>query len=289
MVRAPPLAMLHVVAHAVHGDFLWRSHEEGLALWNRLLVLRPSSLCLMPDHVHLMSEHYEHPRFARVLSGYARWRHHHRGGGSGAVWLPHPPPRRPAGRLHLRRTYRYIALNPCRDGLVDDPLAWPWSSYRDAVGLAVSPVIRPVRDPIGLHSYVSADGAVAAEGTALPAPRADVGRPWWGALVAAVSALCRVPAARLAEPGHARQLLVAAARELGGMSAVAVARRLGVSRSTVHREAPVRAELLELVARVVDEPRFPALGSGWLDRRPRWQDYLRGQSLRRRRKDWMYD
>ncbi len=280
--------MLHVVAHAVHGDLLWRCHEEGLALWNRVLALQPSALCLMPDHLHLLTERYDRDAFVRLLSGFARWRHNHRGAGSGAVWLPHPEPQRPSGRLHLRRTYRYIALNPCRDGLAGDPLGWEWSSHRDAVGLVVTPVVRPARDPAGLHGYVSADDAVDRKGTALPVPRADAGRPGWGSLVAAVSALTRVPVARIAQPGHARQLLVAAARELAEMPAATVARRLGVSRWTVQREPRVRPELLSLVLRVVDDTRFPALGGRRLDEDRRWRRYMEMQPGRRRRKDWLF-
>jgi len=35
-------------------------------------------------------------------------------------------------------TCRYVLLNPVRAGLVDDPAAWRWSSYRAAVGLALA-------------------------------------------------------------------------------------------------------------------------------------------------------
>ncbi len=235
--------MLHVVAHAVSRDLLWRSHEEGLALWSRLLVLLPAALCLMPDHIHLLTDRYDHDAFVRLLSGYARWRHHRRGG-QGRVWLPHPVPVLPGGPLHLQRTHRYIALNPCRDRLVADPLAWTWSTHRDGVGMTSSPVL--------------------------------------------VSALTRCPVDRLVQPGHPRQLLVAAARRLGGMPVMAVARRLGLSRSTVHREPPVRRELLDLVALVLDEPRFPALGSLRLDRTPAWRRYMDEQPARRRRQGWMF-
>ncbi len=31
--------------------------------------------------------------------------------------------------------FRYFALNPVRGGLCDDPAAWPWGSYRIALGL----------------------------------------------------------------------------------------------------------------------------------------------------------
>lgn len=286
-VCASALTMLHVVAHAVSGDFLWRCHEEGLALWTRLLALQPAALCLMPDHIHVLTERYDCQAFARLLSGFTRWRHHRRGG-HGQVWMPHPEPVRPSGPLHLQRTHRYIALNPCRDGLTTDPLAWAWSTHRDTVGFAAPPVLRPARDPDRQHAYVSADPSVAVDGTMLPLRRVDAGRPGWGSLVAAVSALTRRPVEFIAEPGHARQLLVAAAREIGGFPATAVAPRLGVSRATIHRELPVRRELLDLVARVLDEPRFPALGAMRLDLTPRWRSYMQAQPARRRRKDWLY-
>ncbi len=281
--------MLHVVAHARPRQLLWRSHEEGLALWSRLLALLPAALCLMPDHVHLLTERYHPMDFARLMSGYARWRHQHRGGEArGGVWLPHPQPVRPAGRLHLQRTHRYIALNPCRDGLAGDPLAWVYSTHRDSVGLALPAVLRPVRHPERLHHHISADASVAAEGSALPLRRVDAGRPGWGSLVAAVSALTRTPVERLAQPGIPRQLLVAAARELGGMRAGQIAASLGVSRWTLQREPGVQRDALELVARIVDEARFPALGPQRLDRAPRWRRYMEAQPDRRRRKDWMW-
>ena len=36
----------------------------------------------------------------------------------------------------LLGTCRYVLLNPVRGGLVHDPAAWRWSSYRATVGLA---------------------------------------------------------------------------------------------------------------------------------------------------------
>jgi hypothetical protein len=281
--------MLHVVAHAVSGEFLWCSHEEGLALWSRLLALQPAALCLMPDHVHLLTERYDRAAFFRLLSGYARWRNAHRGERhAGGVWLPHPPPDRPPGPKHLRRVYRYIALNPCRERLADDPLAWAFSTHRDAVGLAIPGAVRTARSPEELHHYVSADETVAVEGSALPLPRADAGRPAWGSLVAAVSALTRTPVDRLSAPGLPRQILVAAARQAGGMRVQPIAARLAVSRWTLQREPGVHPELLLLVARVLDEVRFPALGAQRFDRMPRWRRYLEEQPTRRARKDWLW-
>jgi REP element-mobilizing transposase RayT len=40
---------------------------------------------------------------------------------------------------HLLEAARYVVLNPVRAQLVDQPDAWPWSSYRCAVGLELAP------------------------------------------------------------------------------------------------------------------------------------------------------
>jgi hypothetical protein len=289
MALASPVAMLHVVAHAVFGEFLWRSYEEGLALWDRLMAMLPAALCLMPDHVHLLTDQYDRGAFAHLLSGYARWRHCHRGGPGGRVWLEHPEPRQLLAPKHLRRSFRYVMLNPCRDGLADDPLAWALSTHRDSVGLCWPPVVRPSQQPERLHGYVSADPSVQVDGTALPIRRADAGKPHWRVLVAAVSALTRTPVARLREAGPGRQLLVAAALTLGALPPQRVAALLGIGRSTLYREPPVRPELLGLVARVCGDLRFAALHDERLDRERRWRGYMESQRRRRCGTSWLFD
>ncbi|MFH1466844.1 MAG: hypothetical protein ABIO70_20845 [Pseudomonadota bacterium] len=279
--------MLHIVAHAVPGTFLWQRWEEGLALWTRLLALRPAALCLMPDHVHLLVGRCDERAFGGALSGYARWLALQRGR-VGGLWLPHPPPVAPGGRLHLQRTLRYLLLNPCRDGLVDDPLAWCLSTHRDTVELAWPPVVRAAPQPDRFHHYISADHSVDPAGTPLPLPRPDAGPPGWSALVAVTSAVTRTPADHLPSPGPGRQLLIAAARALGGLSAARIGARLGLSRQTVHREPSVGPDQLALVARALGDPRFPALVDGDLGQSPRWRRYLAEQPRRRAQRDWLF-
>lgn len=36
---------------------------------------------------------------------------------------------------HLLRAIRYVAMNPVRAGIVDRPEDWPWSTYRQLIGL----------------------------------------------------------------------------------------------------------------------------------------------------------
>jgi putative transposase len=40
---------------------------------------------------------------------------------------------------YLLETARYVVLNPVRAGVVDDPGAWPWSSYTATIGEALVP------------------------------------------------------------------------------------------------------------------------------------------------------
>jgi putative transposase len=42
-------------------------------------------------------------------------------------------------RDHLLESFRYIALNPVRAGIVRDPINWPWASYPAIAGACPSP------------------------------------------------------------------------------------------------------------------------------------------------------
>jgi putative transposase len=50
---------------------------------------------------------------------------------------------------HLLELARYVLLNPVRAGLCSAPDAWPWSSYRAAVGLERAPAF------LGLDRFLS--------------------------------------------------------------------------------------------------------------------------------------
>ncbi len=132
----------------------------------------------MPDGLHLLIEtgdpELERRRLVNVLSGFAQ-----RFGK--ASWQEVPEPRVVPDRLHLERATRYIPLNPCRAGYVDDPLCWYWTTHRDLVGAVADPWVTPERLARALgrrvsdfverhHAYVSADPTVDVEGAPLPIP-----------------------------------------------------------------------------------------------------------------------
>jgi hypothetical protein len=178
----------HLVAHAVRKARPFAEPEPAWWLWRRLRHAFPSAIaaCLMPDHVHIVVNRRGHGgsegsvRLAKVLSGQTR-----------RLRVPHlwePVEGAPIrDREKLLRQVRYVHLNPCRARLVDDPLRWPWSTHRGAIGaehdawVTASRLCRVFEGAEAgfaewFHNYVSSDPAVAVTGTTFPmlAGRRDV-------------------------------------------------------------------------------------------------------------------
>jgi hypothetical protein len=190
------------------------------------------------------------------------------------VWEYRASPTPIRGKEHVERTTRYIHLNPCRRGLAGDPLAWPFSTHRDAVGLALPVVRPPFPNPERFHAWVSGDPAVDSSGT--PLPRASNTAPSTWSLqqvTAAVSALTRTPAPALRTRGAARSLLICAAAWLAAVPDATLAPFAGVDRSTVRRVAKRRDSRLAVVERVIGDGRFALLREGDLRDDPAWRAY----------------
>lgn len=273
--------MYHLVARAAPGTVLFREWAEGLALWDILVRTFPEAvaICVMPDHVHLVLPHADPAaRLARAMSAYTRWRNHHRRA-RGTVWQAHPPAQAIPDDQHLARTIRYVALNPCRARLAPDPLTWPLSTHRDAVGLAGRPVVAVRRDAERHHAYVSADPTVDVAGTPLPSlPYADV---TWPDIRDAACQVLRVLPAALATRGPARTLAVKAAWHHGLRDPAVLRRESGLGRTalweTVAEVPPRGARLddpaLNAIVRVVGDARFGPLWLGDLRRTQAWTRY----------------
>lgn len=259
------MAYFHHLARSRGYRLLFSTWAEGLALWRVVLRVAPSplALCLMPDHVHLLCGKDVRLELAAALSGFAR----HRGG---PMFERLPPAQLVPAGLKLERMIRYIHLNPCRKQLVGDPLAWPLSTHRDAVGLALPPVRRVHPDPIELHRYVTRDATVRVEGTDLPVA---VDRATIEEVLVAVSAVTRTPLGELGRRGAARKLAIAAGWYWAEASAAELAVHLPVGRSTLYRNREVSRTSLDVVARAVGDPRFRALGAE--DLRASWGAYRR--------------
>ena len=188
----------------------WTSLDRSQAawLWAGLRRVAPTAhaCVLMPDHLHLIAPVTDldaaRERLARTLQGFTRVF-----GGEG--WTAARGVREIPDPRHLSRQVRYVVLNPCRSGLVRDPLEWLWTTHRDVVGAVVDPWVTAdaladalERPRAGFtekhHEYVSADPSVAVGGT--PAPRiAEVVAASAGALLQAADAAQRYVAGRSPE------------------------------------------------------------------------------------------
>ncbi len=270
--------MIFATAGAVPGTLLWRTVEEANLLVETTRKHLPGLLAwaAMMTHFHVgLAGHGDLRRLAVVMRVYARKRNRLRGE-RGPVWawrdLAWREERNADGKRIL---LRYCSLNPCRkDHLyVKDPLAWPWTSHRGAVGLAIDPLVRPLRDPERYHGFVVSDPVFSRwEASRLPvaAPRDDQ-PPAPRSVLRAVAALLRTTPDRLLTDRRARRIAIGAARALTDLPATAIADVFGVHPATVGRvPRPPRSREL-LVRRVLDDPRFePWTDAGLAELARRW-------------------
>jgi REP element-mobilizing transposase RayT len=153
-------------------------------LWRCLWSAFPEALAavLMATHLHLIATRHSpeaaQNRLRAVLSGCSRRRLPVEGR---VTWEPVEAPVEIPDSRHLARQVRYVVLNPCRAGLVDDPLRWLWSTHRDVMGAVAQPWVQAHRLAAALdrpaqgfasahHRYVSSDPSVDVAGTAPPVP-----------------------------------------------------------------------------------------------------------------------
>lgn len=272
--------MLHLIAWAAPGTLLFRTWAEGVACLEVFASSFPGldALVVMPDHVHIKGDWPKAElRLARAETAFARRRFAMRGkSGPPGAFARHPDPTRVADKDHERRTRRYIFLNPVRKGIVECPLAWPLSTYRDRLGLAAFPLVPKTNDPERLHRYVSTDADSQLGGTPFPQLRARESSI--DDVIDAVSAIARVGPEALTRAGRARTLAVKTAwmagiRDTGLLATVFQmgqrAVQLAVSElpPSIHEPLPPP---VEACLRVLGDPRFERLDAGGLLRRSDW-------------------
>ncbi len=227
--------MFHLVARAAKGRLLFSDAREATALWSILADHFPELIAatLMPDHVHLLVPGAPGLRLGHAMSTYTRWFEHHRRARRVSLWTAHPAPELVPDDSHARRTVRYVLLNPCRAGLVADPLAWPWSTHRDRVGFAAAPVGPVEAHRARFHAYVSGDPSVAVGGT--PLPQLQHRAFALDDVAAAVVAVFRAAPEALITRHLARAALVRASWVHGNHDAGELADATGVTRRRVEQ------------------------------------------------------
>lgn len=272
--------MYHHVARSVPDRLLWHRDLDGLALFHTISRAFPEfvAVCVMPDHFHLILPHRDPDnRLHRVIAGYAS-RRTQRGGPRGPLWAARPAPTEIADEKHLRRTIRYVHMNPCRANLVTDPLAWPFSTHRDYVGFAARPVLLVADEPATFHRFVSADSTSDVAGTPMPtAPYESVPIE---KLAETVASVWRLPVDTLERRHPARRTLVHAAvfldvdaTEVCDQLRITAAGRRFLAAGAVERGARVPDPVVYASVRAAGDPRFSAPTADDHRRERRWWRY----------------
>ena len=146
MARPPRLlgaGIFHLTAHGSDTRYLFLTSEDREDFLDRLasvcerFELALLSYVLMGNHYHSLLR-IPDARLSQALqrlhTEYSR-HHNRRHGRSAHLFEAHPYTGEIASEAHLVAACRYLARNPVRAGLVDDPLDWPWSSARAHAGL----------------------------------------------------------------------------------------------------------------------------------------------------------
>jgi putative transposase len=163
-----PDSIHHVTALACRDDQLFREPADQrrfIQHLRRVLVehdwLR-NAYCLMGTHFHLIPYTMRATLsvgMRRLLSEYAQWfnwKYDRRG----HLFSSRFSSRHITDEAYLLEAHRYVALNPVRAGLCDDPADWPWGSYRALAGLERPP---DFLDMQGVHELFSVKPEAAAE------------------------------------------------------------------------------------------------------------------------------
>jgi putative transposase len=111
--------------------------------------------CLMGNHYHLVIEIGEQGMsrgFCELNTGYAR-SYNKRHGRVNHLFGKRYWSGRLKDQVSFINTCRYVVRNPVRAGLVDTADAWPWSSYRVAIGFL------PSKLPFTTNELLAAFGA----------------------------------------------------------------------------------------------------------------------------------
>ena len=238
-------------------------------LWVFLRRAFPCALVvvLMTNHVHVIARvicpDWARLRMAKALAAAVR-------GHGRYTWEHLPDAEVLTGARELRRHIRYVTLNPCRAGLVSDPLEWPWSTHRDLLGAAATPWVRPDFLAAALHErrdgfehrfqrYASSDRSVAVARTPPPSNPAHDPEPTKSLqqIRLATLAATRGLEGDVNRRGFTRDLFVALARREGWAHRTSIASLCEMSPSALSRLQPrVPPTALSAAAICLGDPRL---------------------------------
>lgn len=154
-----PNAVYHVTSRGDRREPIFVDDEDREALLRVVaqgmdrFSAQVLAYCLVGNHYHFVLHTREAnlSRLMRHVNGVYTQAFNRRHGKSGHLFQGRFKAILVDRDSYLLEVCRYVELNPVRAGLVAEPAAWPWSSYRAHAGLADTP---PWLDTLGLHGYL---------------------------------------------------------------------------------------------------------------------------------------
>ncbi len=137
----PAHGVWHVTTRGVERRPVYLDRDDGreflTGLWRAVdrLELRALSLCLMPNHYHLVVEggRDQLSRALHRVNGVYAARFNSKYRRSGHLWGDRFALWQLRDEAHLRATCLYVVRNPVRAGLCESAADWPWSWSRFGV------------------------------------------------------------------------------------------------------------------------------------------------------------
>jgi putative transposase len=147
-----PGVALHVIQRGVDRAACFRAEADYLVYLSQLHALARKhscaihAYCLMTNHVHLLLTPHEEKSCTALMRDlgqryvpYFNSRH----GRTGTLWEGRFRSCIAESAHYVLACYRYIELNPVRARMVNDPFAYPWSSYGANSGARSDPHLVP--------------------------------------------------------------------------------------------------------------------------------------------------
>jgi putative transposase len=140
--RDKAAGIFHVYTHAAKSDDVFRDDLDRIVFLRELARARTKAewrclaYCVMTTHYHLLLEVDDNalPVGMQALNFRYAVAFNARHGTRGHVFARRYDARRISDDSHLMVAYRYIALNPVKAGMCEEPAGWVWSSYAGAIG-----------------------------------------------------------------------------------------------------------------------------------------------------------
>src|SRR5207249_2444292 len=163
--RVPSVSgFFHVTSRALRPLRLFADRDDCVLFLQALSrahaehSLEVHAYCLMGTHFHLVVR-AQSDALTRSMRGLKGWYGHElnrRRGRAGPVFDGRYFANAVATEEHASAAIVYVALNPVRAGLTQDPDQWPFSSYRAHAGLEPRPKWLAPLEGLGLFSHEAA-------------------------------------------------------------------------------------------------------------------------------------